>query len=160
MQTFLDMRTVFSCAALVAGAFALLLLGIMRTRKPYPGYGDWAAAEAAFTVIFLWQAFRDHLNGGIPVVLGNLTVCCALVLLARGMRKFCGCRFSAVPVYSAAALYLCLILYFFFVHESFWARTLLAGIYSAAMALYAAAPFLRKAPAGRQFGCAVIQCSG
>jgi PAS domain-containing protein len=152
MQSLLDMRTIFFCAALVAGAFALLLLWVARTRKTYPGYGCWAGTEVAFTLIFLWQTFRDRLPGPGTVVFGNLTVCCAMILVACGMRRFCGSRFHTLPVYLVAVAYIGLIGYFYFHVDSFWMRTLLSGIYMAAMGIYAAIPFLDAPPKGRELG--------
>lgn len=151
MLNMLDIRTIFFCTAILAGAFALLLLGMGRNRKTYPGYGEWTATEVAFTFLFLWQAFRDHLTGSLPVVLGNFIVCCTMVLLVQGMRKFCGLQNRNTLIYIVSAVYLCLVAYYYFVSENFWARTLLAGTYLAVMGFYAAIPFVRSAPKGRNF---------
>lgn len=152
MLKLLDIRTLFFTAALVAGAFAPLMLVVMRTRKTYPGFGRWAASEIAFAVLLLMQAMRGLIPDLVPVVLGNIAACCAMVLLAEGTRKFCGEQWRSAWIYALSAAYLCSILYFFFVRENLWIRTLLAGSYLAWMATYAALPFFRGAPAGRKLG--------
>ena len=92
MLELLDFRTLFFTGSLIAGAFAAIMFGIMRTRKTYPGYGSWAWAELAFAVLLLLQAVRGLVGYFGPVVLGNIAACCAMVLLAQGIRSFCGER--------------------------------------------------------------------
>src|SRR5664279_226711 len=152
MLELLDFRTLFFTGALIAGAFAPVMFGTMRTRKTYPGYGSWAWAELAFAVLFLLQAVRGLVNNFGPVVLGNIAACCAMVLLAQGIRDFCGERGRNLWMYVASAAFLCGVLYLYFISENFRIRTLLASSYLAGMTVYAALPLLRRAPKGRQYG--------
>jgi hypothetical protein len=124
----------------------------MRTRETYPGYGKWASAEFAFAVLFLTQAVRGLVSDGVPVVLGNIVACCAMILLVQGTREFCGQRERNFRIYAGSAAFLCGIFYFYFISGNFRIRTLLVGSYLAVMTAYAALPLLRRAPRGRQFG--------
>jgi diguanylate cyclase (GGDEF)-like protein len=152
MLELLDVRTLFFAGALVAGVFGPVMFEIMRTRKTYPGYGKWAAAEISFAALFLLQAVRGLVSESVPVVLGNGTACCAMILLVQGTSEFCGQHKRYTWIYVVSAIYLCAILYFFYVTADLRIRTLLAGSYLASMTVYAAFPLLRRAPEGRQFG--------
>jgi diguanylate cyclase (GGDEF)-like protein len=154
MLELLDFRTLFFTGSLIADAFAAIMFGIMRTRKTYPGYGSWAWAELAFAVLLLLQAVRGLVGYFGPVVLGNIAACCAMVLLAQGIRSFCGERGRNLWIYLASAAFLCTVLYLYYVSENFRIRTLLASSYLAGMTTYAALPLLRRAPKGRRYGYA------
>ena len=152
MLELLDFRTLFFAGALIAGAFAAIMFWIMRTRKTYPGYGSWAWAELAFAGLLLLQAVRGLVGNFGPVVLGNVAACCAMVLLAQGIRSFCGERSRNLWIYIASAAFLCGVLYLYYISENFRIRTLLVSSYLAGMTAYAALPLLRRAPKGRQYG--------
>jgi diguanylate cyclase (GGDEF)-like protein len=152
MLELLDFRTLFFTGFLIAGAFAAIMFGIMRTRKTYPGYGSWAWAELAFAVLFMLQAVRGLVGNFGPVVLGNIAACCAMVFLAKGIRNFCGERGRNLWIYLASAAFLCAVLYLYYMSENFRIRTLLASSYLAGMTTYAALPLLRRAPKGRRYG--------
>src|SRR5664279_2172722 len=152
MLELLDFRTLFFTGFLIAGAFAAIMFGIIRTRKTYPGYGSWAWAELAFAVLFMLQAVRGLVGNFGPVVLGNIAACCAMVFLAKGIRDFCGERGRNLWIYIASAAFLCGVFYLYFISDKFLIRTLLASSYLAGMTTYAALPLLRRAPKGRQYG--------
>lgn len=152
MLELLDIRTLLFAGALVAGVFAPMMFATMRVRKIYPGYGKWACAELAFAMIFLVQALRGWISDAFPVVLGNISICCAMIWLTQGMREFCGERERDLPIYAGAIAYLVAILYFYLIADDFRKRSLLAGLYLTIMVVYAALPLLRSAPPGRRFG--------
>jgi hypothetical protein len=129
MLQLIDGRTLFLTGALIAGAFAPILFGIMLVRKTYPGYGYWASSELAFAVLFLMQALRDLISEAVVIVLGNLTMGCSMVLLAQGIRKFCGRRDRGAWIYAASAVVILVILYFYFVHQDLRVRAILAPIW-------------------------------
>jgi PAS domain S-box-containing protein len=152
MLEFLDFRSLLLSAALVAGAFALIMFGTMRTRKTYPGYGRWAWAEVALAVLNLIQAFRGRTSIMLTLLVGNIAAACAMVLLAEGFRQFWGRPWKNRWVYAVSAVFVCGTLYYLLVKDSLGARTLLFCLYVAGMSVYAALPMLQRAPKGRQFG--------
>ena len=147
-----DARTLLVAGALIAGTFALVMYGIIRTHKSYPGHGTWAAAELAFALALFLQALRGLVPDTVPVIFGNLAIFCALLLLAQGMYRFCGRRAAQISIYLSSAVFLWGICYFYFVRDDLRVRTIVTGTYFAAMAAYSAIPLLRRAPQGRRFG--------
>lgn len=152
MLTLLDGRTLFFAGALVAGAFAPIMFIRLRISKTYPGFRSWAFSELAFSVLFFMQAIRGLTLDVVPVLVGNLSVCGAMILLNRGICQFCDKKEMRATIYGGSLLYLGGIYYFFFVHENFRIRTLLAGSYLALMAIHCSWPLIRRSPARRRFG--------
>lgn len=152
IMSLFDARTLLLAGALVAGTFALVMCGVTQTRKTYPGFGTWAAAELAFALALFLQALRGLVPGIVSVIFGSLAAACALILLVQGTYKFCGRRVAWTWIYLVCAAFLSGVSYFYFVRDDLRLRTLVTGVYLAVMAAYCAIPFLRVAPRGRRFG--------
>ncbi len=164
MLAFLEFRTLLFSSAMVAGIFAALMFGTMRSRKTYPGYGRWAWAEVAFAALNLFQAFRGQTSILFTLLAGNIAAACAMVLLAEGLRQFLGKPYRNYNVYAVSFAFVCGTLYFHLVHESLGIRTLLFCTYVAGMSIYAAIPLLRLPPLGNALrklvyrGCTAARC--
>lgn len=124
----------------------------MRKDKTYPGYGLWASSELAFSIVFALQAWRGLVSDILSVLLGNVVACCAMVLLVRGIRRFCGQHGGRLWIYTASGAFLSGVLYFYFVSENFRIGTLLAGSYLAVMTAYAGVLLLRPTSNLRRYG--------
>ena len=152
MLTLLDVRTLFFSGALTTGMFALLMVLTLRTGKAYPGHQRWTFAEISFAILFLMQCIRGYIPEIFPVMIGNAVVVSAMVMLAEGMRQFCGKRWCNQWIYLGSALYLTAILYYFFIIDDFRMRTLASGLYMALMSGYASLPLLGRVSGTRRFG--------
>lgn len=152
MLDLLDVRTLFFSGALTAGMFATLMFLTRRRRTAYSGHLRWALAEVCFAILFLMQCIRGFIPEIVPILIGNAAVAGAMVLLAEGMREFCGKRPRNFWFYVLSTAYLSAALYYYFVRDSFQLRTLVAGLYMALMSGYAAQPLQRQVPVARRFG--------
>jgi diguanylate cyclase (GGDEF)-like protein len=145
MFDLVDNRTLYLTGFLIAGAFGPLLFAMMRSGKTYAGFRDWAMAEFAYAGLFLLQVQRSHIDNRYVAVVGNLLFCAAMLLLARGMRLFCGENATPWFGYCFSAAYLAAAFYFYFVHDDPRVRTLLTSPYLVVMSAYASLPLLRNA---------------
>lgn len=152
LLTMLDGRTLFIAGALIAGLFTPVMLATKYIRKTYAGFGKWAAAEIAFAVLFFLQAIRGMIGDFVPVVVGNLVACVAMILLVEGMHEFTGEKTSRTWSFAFSGAFALAMLYFYYVHEDLRIRTVLISAYLSVMAIYAALPVMRRAPEGRVFG--------
>jgi diguanylate cyclase (GGDEF)-like protein len=150
--TILDGRTMFIAGALVAGVFTLVMLVTLRVGKTYPGYGSWALSELSFAILFFLKAIQGRGNDFIPVVLGNLFSCCAMMMLSLGMHRFTGRHMRYLTMSAAAIVFLAISMYFYFVLDDLRIRAIAISIYLSIMAVHAAGPLLRHSSVERRFG--------
>ncbi len=146
-----DGRTLLLAAALAAGAFSPLMIFGKRSRKICAGCWRLAFAEFSLGVLLFLEAVRDLVWDLIPVVLGNLLLCCSMVLLVQGMHQFAGRRLKSIWLYALSAIYLSAIAYFYWADNNLRMRVIIIGTFLCIVLALAAKPLLREAPEGCRF---------
>ncbi|MDE3200979.1 MAG: GGDEF domain-containing protein [Acidobacteriota bacterium] len=146
-----DGRTLLLAAALTAGSFSPILLFGRRARTLCSGCSQLAFAEFSLGVLLFFEAIRDTIGDLIPVVVGNLLLCCSMLVLVRGMHRFTGRRQIGIWLYAVSALYLTAIAYFYWIDNDLRVRVMIIGTFLCIVLASAASPLLREAPEGCRF---------
>lgn len=102
----LDIRTVNLAWSVMAVTMAILMVGMQRSRKTYPGFGYWTIATLVASLGLILVYFRDSLPLVLSMVGGNLLLLLQVVLIRRGLETFVGRRPPLGPDLSLVGLYL------------------------------------------------------
>jgi signal transduction histidine kinase len=148
----IDTRTLVIAAALISGAMGPLMYMNLRARKAVPGWGLWTISAVMLAGSLLMLALRDVVPDLASVVVGNLLAALGLLFASAGVRLCCGRAARAKWLEASSVGLYCLQMYFFFVHNNQEARVLINSLLLVFIGTYTAAPLLREAPEGREFG--------
>ena len=147
----IDNRTLLVATALVAGAFAPLMLLIRRSHRTYPGFGQWAAALLFISAAAFMHSLRGFTDNFFPVIIGNSCLFAGLLLYAQGVRLFCGLSWHGRWFWGAFAASIAGVAWFYFARPDELVRVGIITVYQSAAMYYGGFSLLRSAPPERRF---------
>lgn len=126
----LDIRTLMLVNSLLVASLAFVIMYVRFTRRVYPGFDHWVAAQWFWAIGFVLLALRGQIPDWVSILIANALIFSTYLLLLAGLRKFFGlsARIRAmewVLMLIMASFYL----WFYFVDDSTHIRSLIATLF-------------------------------
>jgi hypothetical protein len=146
----LDTRTLMAAVCVMTTFLAVTMAFYWKTRRVYPGFGEWTVGEALAAGVYILISLRGMIPDVLSILAANALVGPIAVLRLKGTRKFLGLdRPSAVLWGVPAAMLPCLVFFLYGVDSATW-RNITVSVPTGILGILTARDFLVHVPAGER----------
>ena len=155
MKAYLDIRTLSALTSLVNLTICVIMLYVYRTRKTYPGFGQWVYSALLLFIGMLLLSLRGILPQFITVIIANTLIASFFVMIPYGIRVFFQKRIHLTYFSAPVVLTALFFIYFTYINPNISARVIVITLV-ALPCLSFAAYSIQKETIGAPYGANVL----